>query len=230
LLTEKETKLLKALSSSVTVSFKDQPLQAVIAEFERRHGIAIDVDRAALAAAGLNMQTPASVNAREQSLRALLKKMLGELGMTFIIQNGELTVTTPERANQMFLTRAYYLGDLAAGTGFTLEPFTTPIQAVQTIAALIYRIQSIEPTSWEFAGGPGLVGFDPLRMAIIIKQSAEMHFLLQGHLREPEVRPPAVEPSAPAAEPIAPPVEVLEGSGCRGSSRRVGPIRRLFRR
>src|SRR5262249_25002116 len=44
-LTPEEAKLLKALGSSVTLELKNQPLQGVIDDFEKRFGIKFDLDK-----------------------------------------------------------------------------------------------------------------------------------------------------------------------------------------
>jgi hypothetical protein len=179
----KEAKLLKALQSPITTTIKAQPLEAVLNEFEKRYGININIDPTALEATGLNRESPVSANVKEKPLRSTLKNMLGDIGLTYIIRNGELRVTTPELASKDMVTKAYYIGDLVQGTGFTLNPFVNQLQAIQSIAAMIKMIESIEPASWASGGGAGVITFDPVRMAIIVKQSAEMQFMLQGALR-----------------------------------------------
>jgi hypothetical protein len=179
----KEVKLLKALQTPISTTIKAQPLEAVLNEFEKRHGIQINIDPAALEAAGLNRESPVSLNAREKPLRSSLKNMLGDIGLTYIIRNGELRVTTPQLASQDMVTKVYYIGDLVQGTNFALGPLVNQLQAIQSIAAMIKMIESIEPASWQSGGGAGVITFDPSRMALIVKQSAEMQFMLQGALR-----------------------------------------------
>lgn len=182
-LTEKEQVLLKALQTPITLSFKDQPIQAILEEFEKKYGISIEVDKRGLDQAQLNYDTPVSINARGQSLRSVLKKMLGDVGLTFTIRKEGLRVTTPELAASDMVVRAYYIGDLLQVAGFSGDPFANQIQGLQTIASLIDTIQGIDPQSWESGGGKGTITFNPTQMAIIVKQSAEMQFALQGWLK-----------------------------------------------
>jgi hypothetical protein len=51
---------------------------------------------------------------------------------------------------------------------------------MQAIGTIISSIQGIDPDSWDVRGGPGTVTFDPVRMSLIIRQSAEMHYMLNG--------------------------------------------------
>jgi hypothetical protein len=222
-LTEKEAKLLQALQTPVTLSIKERPLAEVMAGFEKQKGILINLDRAALETAGVTENSPVSVRAQGRSLHWVLKQMLGDIGLTFIIRNGELRVTIPELASKEWVTRVYYVTDLAEGVGFRIDPETSQVQRVQDIAALLNRIQSIDPTSWESGGGNGRVLFDPVRMAIIVRNSTEMHFVLQGRLQE-------AQPAIPVAETQPRPLEASVRFNCGHNSRRAGPLRRLFRR
>jgi hypothetical protein len=80
----------------------------------------------------------------------------------------------------MLTTRTYYLGDLV-GVGNPLLPaVANQFQMIQAIGTIINQIQGIDPESWEGRGGPGTISFDPVRMALIIRQSAEMHYMLNG--------------------------------------------------
>lgn len=182
-LTEKEQKLLKALQTPITETFKALPLEGVIETFEKRYGVSINVDRQGLEAAGLTMESPVSINVREKSLRSTLKNMLGDVGLTYAIVNGELRVTTPELASKITAVRPYYIGDLIAGLNFNLDPYTSQVQMVQSVASLIKMIEGIDPAAWQSGGGPGLITFNPVQGLLMIRASAEMHFTLQGTLR-----------------------------------------------
>lgn len=181
-ITPAEEKLLKALNRTVTMDFKGQPLQTVIEELEKRYDIKIDIQKLGLDQAGLTEESPVSIKVREVSLRSALKKMLGDVGLTYSIRDAKLKVTTPQLAAQDHVIRAYYIGDLLQVTNMTFDPFFNQAQFIQNIASMIAMIQSIDPTSWEANGGTGTIVFDPIRQALIIKQSAEMQFQLQGQL------------------------------------------------
>jgi hypothetical protein len=184
-LTDKEKTLLKALSTPVTFKepIKDQPIQAVLTEIEQRYGITIDLDKRGLDQAQLTPESPVSATARGQTLRSVLKNMLGNAGLTFTIRKGELHVTTPQLAAEDMVVRAYPIGDLLQTAGQTPNFYLNQIQALQSLNALINTIQGIDPQSWESGGGKGTIFFDPARMALIIKQSAEMQFTLQGWMK-----------------------------------------------
>jgi hypothetical protein len=43
--------------------------------------------------------------------------------------------------------------------------------------------RTTDPASWKEGGGEGTIVYDPFRMALIIKQSAEFHGVLGSSLR-----------------------------------------------
>jgi hypothetical protein len=179
-LTEKEKKLIRALETVIpSVEIKAQPLQAVLEGFEKQQGIKINVDPKALEDSGLNVESTLSIKAERRSLSSVLKTKLGNVGLTYVIVNGELRVTTPAIASTIMSTRSYFIGDLVEGVGFGLT-VGSRIETALSIAALIKMIESIEPASWQSGGGPGTIVFNPAAMTITVKQSAEMHFALQG--------------------------------------------------
>jgi hypothetical protein len=46
---------------------------------------------------------------------------------------------------------------------------------------IIEMIQAqIEPESWSVNNGPGKIAFEPTRMVLVVKASAEVHYMLGG--------------------------------------------------
>ena len=115
------------------------------------------------------------------TLRTVLRKVLGDLGLAYIIKDGSIQVTTPLRAKETLTVRTYYLGDMALVTDFRLPAVLTQLQAVQNASQIIDAIQSsIDPQSWRANGGTGTILFDPRTLSLVVKQSAEVHFMLGG--------------------------------------------------
>lgn len=186
--TPEEEKLLKALQTPITEEFKGQALRGVLDAFETRYGIKFNVDKSALDQLMITDDTQVGIRAKGTSLRTVLKQMLGEIGLTYIIRNGGLYVTTPENASKLMITKTYYVGDLLATFNSPLDPYgQDPLVALQNLQALINQIQSIEPQTWQNAdglgGGGGTVTFHPGTMSLQIRQSAEMHLQLRGAFR-----------------------------------------------
>jgi hypothetical protein len=185
MLVKQEELLLKALNTSMPENqlIKQQPLGNVLKTIEKRHDISFDVDTRSLALLGINMNTPVSVRKEKTTLRCALKQMLADIGLTFTIRKEGLRVTTPDRAVKDMVVRAYCIGDLKGVAGVALEPVTDEVQMVQRLASLSARIQSIEPMSWQRGGGNGHISINLEPLSVVVKQSAEIQFVLQGLLR-----------------------------------------------
>jgi len=119
---------------------------------------------------GVTYDSPVSVNVKGVTARFVLRKILGDLGLTFVIKDEVIEVMTPKKAQDMMVVRTYYVGDLVANRW----------QAAQ----IIDLIQStIDPESWKANGGAGTIAYHPLTRSLVIKQSAEFHGVLSGGLR-----------------------------------------------
>jgi hypothetical protein len=177
-LTEDEKTLVKALNTAVPLDIKNQPLRKILRQIEKTHGITIEVAPAVVLPAGLF-----SLNVKEMTLRDALKKLLGEAKLAFTIRRESVRVTTPKAAAEDLIVRAYTIGDLLHVGKFEEKDFADNTQALHTITRLMLLITRIEPASWEAGGGKGSIILDPVRAALIIKQSAEVHLILQSHLR-----------------------------------------------
>jgi len=184
-LTDEEKKIVRILNTRITTTIKDKPLTGVLEYFEKTLGLPLTIDKPALDAAQLNYESTVSLDVRDTTVRSALKQMLGNVNppLTFIVRKEQVIITTPEKAAQETVVRTYYIGDLLAANNFSFDPVFNELQMAQNIAALVSQIQGIEPSSWRAGGGPGTITFDPLRMALIVKQTAEMQFVLQGALR-----------------------------------------------
>ena len=89
-------------------------------------------------------------------------------------------MTTVARAKEMLTVRTYYIGDLMGVGSPTLPAIANQFQMMETIGTIISMVQGIDPESWEGRGGAGTITFDPIRMSLVIKQSAEVHYMLNG--------------------------------------------------
>ncbi len=91
----------------------------------------------------------------------------------------------------MMVTRSYYLGDLAGigqlgglaelrlgGIQYTQQQMAKQVQQIIDVIQ-----SSIEPSSWRENGGNGTIYFHAPSMALIIKQSAEVHGMISGYLK-----------------------------------------------
>jgi hypothetical protein len=138
--------------------------------------------------AGVSYETPVTLAAKNVTVRTILRKVLGELGLTYVVKDQAIQVVSALKARDMMVTHAYYIGDLLGTRGGPGDPLTYifgpgigQIQMVQNIASIMAMLQtSVEPQSWQAGGGPGAIYFHYPTLSIVIKQSAEVHGMIAG--------------------------------------------------
>jgi hypothetical protein len=108
----KEQRILDALESDVDLDYPETPLKEVIEDLKERFNIPIVLATKKLEEAAINLETPVTVSFKQISLRAGLRNMLGELGLTYLIKDEVMQITTPEDAGSQLITKVYRVGDL----------------------------------------------------------------------------------------------------------------------
>jgi len=186
-LTSKEKAILKALDTPITVSFKDSRFQDIIDYLSTLINQPILLDNAALEEAKITYETPVTVKVKGVTVRTLLRKILGDFGLAYMIKEQTIQVTSALKARETMITRSYHIGDIVDTGGLDSIRFGNPgIQAatiVQNVNAIIDLIQtSVDPDSWKKNGGQGTIVFHPGTMSLVIRNSAEVHSMLSGGL------------------------------------------------
>jgi hypothetical protein len=183
-LTDTEKAILKALNTSITIDLTDQRFGGVIDWFQKQTGQTILLDKPALDDINVNTESTVSAHLNKVSTRTALKKVLADLGLTYVIKDETIFVTTPMKAKDMMTIRTYYIGDLLGAYDLSLGPVLSQYQAMATVAQLVNMVQNnIDKDSWEINGkeGGGTIVFDLAHMTLVVKQSAEIHYkMLQG--------------------------------------------------
>jgi len=181
-MTDNERQILKALQSTLKVEYEGEKFQDVLDHLRKVTGLPLSADRRALEEAGISYETPINLKLTSTT-RSILKKMLGSLGLAYVIKDEAVLITTAERANQMTVTRAYYIGDLAGVVGVPMDPITSQLVMLERVKHIIAQITNkIDRGSWQVNNedAPGTITFDPLTMSLIVKQSAEFHLMMGG--------------------------------------------------
>jgi len=181
-LSKKELSILKTLNSVISVDFKDQKLQDIVEYLQDKTGQTILLDRESLREKEVDYETMVSLKARKISVRALLRKLLNDLGLTYVIKDEMIQVTTMEKAKKMLVVRSYPIGDLVtAGLDARLPPALRALAIQQSAKQVIDLIkQMVDPDSWAGSetGGMGTIAFHLETMTISVKQTAEIHYRL----------------------------------------------------
>lgn len=187
-LTAKEKALLRALDTPVSVTFKQERFQDVVEYLATATGQPFLLDKSSLSDAQIDYDTPVSLSVKNVSVRSVLKKILGDLGLAYVVKDECIQIISAAKAKEMMLVRSYYIGDLLNAGGGPGDPATNifgpgvgQLQMMQNIAGIIDLIQTtVDPPSWQSNGGPGAIFFHYPTMSLVIKQSAEVHGVLSG--------------------------------------------------
>jgi hypothetical protein len=147
-----------AFEASITVNFRRPARLAEIAEHLRSVVKAQFLfDGPALSAAGVSPDTLAQWTVAGQPLAEALKSLLDPLHLGYrIVDAKTILITTAEAAGERLEIEFYRVGKLIGD-----DP---------TGAALVERIKTaLAPRSWDDAGGPGSIEFDPSGCLIVLQ-------------------------------------------------------------
>jgi hypothetical protein len=179
-LTQRERAILRELNTTRSVEFKGETFQEVINYLSKTTGQTITVPKNVLESAGVTYDTPIKLELKNVTTRSILKKMLAELNLTYIIKDEAIEITTLERATRTLTTRTYYVGDLVAA--YQDDLFSAVYnqilmdQQLNSLAGMI--INTYDPESWQTRGGAGTISFDPITRTLVVRQTAEFHYLM----------------------------------------------------
>ncbi len=107
-----EERILAALSDNTAVEFVDTPLQDAIDYLAQLHNITIIIEDQALSDAGIPTDEPINLVLSGISLRSAMKIMLEKLGLTWVIEDEVMKITTQTAADEKSQTRVYPVADL----------------------------------------------------------------------------------------------------------------------
>jgi hypothetical protein len=181
-MTPKERAIMTALKTTIDADFTNATFEEVLEWLRKKTGCEIIADKRSLDEASVKYDTPITKKIRS-STRSVLKSILGDLGLAYIVKDEAIQILSIERARQETTTRHYYVGDLATTVDVRIPPVLSKILAMQTINQIIQQMTStIEPRSWQVNNpdAPGSIVFNPITMSIAVKQTAEFHFMYAG--------------------------------------------------
>jgi hypothetical protein len=186
-LTATERAILEALNKPITLDVKDVKFDEVLDQFGKLLGQPLVTDEDALKQLNISYDSTVAVRAkRPVAARTVLRQTLSQLGLTYVIKDQTIYITSPEKAKQMMVVRTYYLGDLMGFMDLRLPPALNQLQMAQNVAYIVDLIKrTVDPDSWADNGrdGQGTIAFEPLTMSLVVRQSAEVHFMLGGSFR-----------------------------------------------
>jgi hypothetical protein len=183
-LTKEEKALLKMLNSTLSVDFNKMPFKDVLDFIQEKTGdppkLRIFVDEASLKDAGIEYDSPVTFKQKSLTVRTILRKILADRGLTYVVMDAAVQVMTPEKARSIMITRSYPIQDLVGVFDMRWGPWAARAQLIQNVNGLIGMI--VEPGSWKINNpeAPGTITFHEPTMSLIIRNSAEMHNQMPG--------------------------------------------------
>ncbi|MGC3970194.1 MAG: hypothetical protein QM775_23555 [Pirellulales bacterium] len=176
---ELELRIEAALSEPAEIDYSDAELGVVTDDLTKRYRIPFVLDRPALTADGKGSESKITWRLKGASLRNVLRHVLEEQGLTFIIKNDALMITTKTAAETHTPIRFYQVHDLAfyPTAKSPAKPDLDPLLDLITL--------TIDPETWRESGGtqgelkpfigPGVVG-------IVATQTHEVHEQIEALL------------------------------------------------
>lgn len=126
------------------IRFENTPLDEALALLSQLSAVPIMIDPEALAQAGVSPSAKISLELSDTTVGDALAAIVAEQKLDYVVLDGQVLVTNPDRREQKLESARLSVADLTAGG-----------RAIEDLAALVERF--VEPTSWQAAGGPGAI-------------------------------------------------------------------------
>ena len=107
-----EQRILRELHHATNLDVVEMPLKDVVNYLAELHNIPIMLATKKLEEADIRPDTPVTKTLRGVTLRSVLRLILKDLELTYLIQDEVIQITTPEDASIQLSTKVYPVGDL----------------------------------------------------------------------------------------------------------------------
>ncbi|HEV3344006.1 MAG TPA: hypothetical protein VG125_26765, partial [Pirellulales bacterium] len=174
--TEGEARILAALGETTAADFETKPFSEVVEALEQKHKIQIQFDHKAISDAGVGTDTPMTVRLQGVTLRSLLRLMLHELDLTYLVGDGYLRITSKTEAENMLRVKVYPVRDLVTPDSEFRPPLPKERHGQEDYQSLIELITTtVAPTTWDEVGGPGSIQQYRKSHSITFSQTEDVH-------------------------------------------------------
>jgi len=195
-----EERIEKALARPIDLTIKEQPLKDVIGLLQEMAKVPVILEVKKLEEAAINTETPVSFDVKGISLKSGLRLMLRPLGLTYVVEDEVVQITTPEDAGSRLHIRVYDCRELltmpgtknvapkaagnveavpngvppgtvaGAGGGLAPAPQRRPMMQDNLVQVVT---SSVDPDSWDDVGGPG--NAIEYKGMLVVLQTSECH-------------------------------------------------------
>jgi hypothetical protein len=146
-----EGRILKALKKRISCDFREKPLREVAAFLEKELNEKVLIDAKTLEDLGISPDAPITKLVSNTTAENALDLLLRDLGLTYMIRDEAILITSPEEAENNLMTRTYDVSDLPAyrtENGDSMPDYDSLIELIE---------KTIQPRSWDTVGGPASV-------------------------------------------------------------------------
>ena len=183
---EDDRRIHRTLESKVSLDFREIPLKSAAKEIALRTGATIVIDEKALQDIGFD--GPISLDVDNVTWRSAIDLLLEPHGLTAIVHDGSLQITTIEEAESYLFTIVYDIRDLTERR-FRGEK-------------LVAVLQNETSGPWEDIDGHGGTAAVPVHGVLLVRQSPDVHeevAVLLADLRKHALNPRPAAVAGPVA-------------------------------
>ena len=187
------------LTAKAELDIFETPLSEVANDLRLQHGFPVLLDTRALEDVGITADTPVTISLSEVPLRSALRLLLQPLGLTFVVRDEALVITSVEQSESNITTRIYPVTGLLEYD--TAQELSDLKDEYDELIELI--ISSVNNDSWDSLGGFATISAFPNRGCLVISQIDDGHRKIQSFLKTlyRARRSPNVEPKQPPPNP-----------------------------
>lgn len=179
--------LREKLLQPVSVDFQETPLSGVAQELSRLTDADIRLDAPALKDEGIRERTPITLKLAEQKVSTVLRVLLTEHGLDWVLQDGVLRITTATKADEIFKSAVYDVRDLSRDN--------------KEAAALQRAVRSQTNGHWEATEGVGGDLTFARPGVMVVRQTERVHDEVLQLLENYRMALRASKPRKPVSDP-----------------------------
>ena len=168
-----ELRIQRALAERGSLEVVEKPLREVVQELSRQFQVQIVVSQKKLEEASVSPDTPITKKLHSLPLESILRRVLADLELGFVVRDNVLLISTPEDIESQLDTRVYPVLDLVTQLGRGSQGASSNPE--RDYASLIDTITcTIAPDTWDALGGPGsITAFDNAGV-LVVSQTHEI--------------------------------------------------------
>jgi hypothetical protein len=162
----------RRLRQPVSMDFKDVPLKKALDDLRGLGALNIIIDQPALDEDGCSLDRPVACRLEGASFKTVLEVLTHQVGLTTVMVNDVIVVTTEAGANPTLVESTYPVSDLIFTPEY--ESDRGACVAAESVQSLIRLIEAIAPASWTGAGGKGTIEIHQDEKTLRIVQTADI--------------------------------------------------------